>query len=152
MEQTREIEGYEGLYCVSDRGNVYSVKSGCLVTPQRGAYVTLSKNSKATTWRIADLVAKTWVKNVAGLPYVRHKDGIPTHNSARNLEWSIMKDRYLKKSMRRVLQLDMMGGLIRKYNSISDASYMTGVDKASISKCCNEVILNAGGFIWKFEK
>ena len=42
-EQVRDVVGYEGLYGVSNKGNVYSLRSGCLIEGQKGAYVTLSK-------------------------------------------------------------------------------------------------------------
>ena len=38
-EETREVVGYEGLYGVSNKGNVYSLRSGCLIEGQKGAYV-----------------------------------------------------------------------------------------------------------------
>ena len=74
-EQVRDVVGYEGLYGVSNKGNVYSLRSGCLIEGQKGAYVTLSKDGKGKSWRIGDLVAMAWIRNVGGLKYVKHKDG-----------------------------------------------------------------------------
>ena len=51
-EQVRDVVGYEGLYGVSNKGNVYSLRSGCLIEGQKGAYVTLSKDGKGRSWRI----------------------------------------------------------------------------------------------------
>lgn len=39
--------------------------------------------------------------------------------------------------------------LIAVYNSIVEASEITGIDDASISKCVNGDLNTAGGFIWK---
>lgn len=153
-EHTKEIRGYEGLYGVSDKGNVYNLRSGCMVTPSRGAYVTLSKGGEAMTYRVGDLVARSWVRNKWKYKYVVHKDGDIRNNRVDNLEWSEEKEVIRGKSRRdarKVLQIDRLGGLVGKYNSISDASYMSGVDKASISRCCRGSATSAGGYCWRFE-
>lgn len=154
-EQTREISGYEGLYGVSNKGNVYSLRNGCALEANREAYVTLSKGGKIATYRIADLVAREWVANKMRWSYVRHKDGDVRNNRAENLEWCQEKEvvRGCKSKLsRKVLQLDLMGGLVGKFNSVSDASVVTGVDKSSISRCCRGSAMSAGGFRWRFEK
>lgn len=153
-ERTREISGYEGLYGVSNKGNVYSLKSGCALVANREAYVTLSKGGKIATYRIADLVAREWVANKMRWSYVRHKDGDVRNNRADNLEWCQEKEVQrgsANKLARKVLQLDLMGGLVGKYNSIADASLVTGVDKSSISRCCRGSAMSAGGYRWRFE-
>ena len=153
-ERTREISGYEGLYGVSNKGNVYSLKSGCALVANREAYVTLSKGGKIATYRIADLVAREWVANKLRWSYVRHKDGDVRNNRSDNLEWCQEKEVQrgsANKLARKVLQLDLMGGLVGKYNSIADASLVTGVDKSSISRCCRGSAMSAGGFRWRFE-
>jgi hypothetical protein len=153
-ERTRDISGYEGLYGVSNKGNVYSLRSGCALVANREAYVTLSKGGKIATYRIADLVAREWVANKMRWSYVRHKDGDVRNNRADNLEWCQEKEVQrgsANKLARKVLQLDLMGGLVGKYNSIADASVVTGVDKSSISRCCRGSAVSAGGFRWRFE-
>lgn len=153
-EQTREISGYEGLYGVSNKGNVYSLRNGCALEANREAYVTLSKGGKIATYRIADLVAREWVANKMRWSYVRHKDGDVRNNVASNLEWCQEKEVVrgnASKLSRKVLQFDEMGGLVGKYNSISDAALVTGVDKSSISKCCRGSAVRAGGYMWRFE-
>lgn len=153
-ERAKEITGYEGLYAVSNKGNVYSLRTKSCLEARDGAYVTLSKGGKVETYRIADLVAREWVANKLRWEYVRHKDGDIRNNMASNLEWSCEKEVLRGKSSklaRRVLQLDEMGGLVGKYNSVSDASLMCGVDKSSISKCCRGSAVRAGGYMWRFE-
>ena len=154
-EKTREIRGYEGLYGVSTRGIVYNLRTGCMLEPVRGAYVSLSKDGRVVTYRVADLVASEWVRNPWRRPYVIHKDGDIRNNDAMNLEWSEWDDRHnkaiLRENRRKVLQLDMMGGLVAKYNSISDASLATGIDKGRISRCCRGSYELAGGFRWQYE-
>lgn len=151
----KDIVGYEGLYGVSKSGVVCNLRSGSEVTPLRESYVVLSKDSKAKTWRIGDLVARTWIRNVGGLGFVRHKDGDVRNNRVDNLEWCAEKERVRMgrngELKRRVLQLTLMGDLVRKYGSVSDASYASGVDKGSISRCCRGSAVSAGNWRWRFE-
>ena len=151
-EVTREVRGYEGLYGVSQRGIVYNLRTGCMLEPIRGAYVCLSKEGRVTTYRVADLVALEWVRNPWRMQYVVHKDGNIRNNDARNLEWSDVKKKPKRADSIVVLQMDEMGNLLRKFNSISDASTVTGVNKGCISRCCNGSYETAGGFRWRYEE
>lgn len=155
MEKTcvKSITGYDDIYGVSKDGVVWNLKKGWVIEPQRDAYVTLSKNGKLKTWRVADLVAMTWLRNVGGLRYVRHKDGNVRNNSVDNLEWCDRKECRggFSKNTKGVLKLNLMGELVCKYGSVSDASYANGVDKSSISKCCRGLCVSAGGWIWRYE-
>ena len=58
-----------------------------------------------------------------------------------------LKEDYRKKS---VNQFDLKGVLINTFDSISDASKASGVNKSSIAKCCRGERKKAGNFIWKF--
>lgn len=49
-----------------------------------------------------------------------------------------------------VNQFDLQGNLINPFDSISDASKASGVNKSSIAKCCRGERKKAGNFIWKF--
>lgn len=50
-----------------------------------------------------------------------------------------------------VVQISLIDDLIiRKYESIAQASEITGIDRASISKCAKGERKTAGGFIWKY--
>jgi hypothetical protein len=92
-----------------------------------------------------------WIRNVGGLRYVRHKDGDIRHNVVSNLEWCNEREKPVRSDARRVLQLDLMGVLVGKFNSISDAAMVTGVDKGSISRCCRGNAVSAGKYRWRFE-
>lgn len=49
--------------------------------------VVLSKGGKTKTQYVHRLVAGAFIKNPDNLPYVNHRDGIPSNNHAANLEW-----------------------------------------------------------------
>jgi hypothetical protein len=49
-----------------------------------------------------------------------------------------------------IMQFDMEGNFIKEYKSIIEASILTGINKSSIGKTCNQIFKSAGGFKWKF--
>lgn len=55
------------------------------------------------------------------------------------------------KEMKCVVQLDINGIFINKYESIRCANRETGVDRQCISFCCQDKYETAGGFIWMYE-
>lgn len=115
-ERWKEIAGYEGLYQVSNKGNVRSLdrtvsykhpkchKDGrfsylCLkgrkLTPilrKMSNYlsyyqVNLVDKQKTKTTHIHRLVAEAFIDNPDNKPQVNHKDGNGLNNNVSNLEW-----------------------------------------------------------------
>ena len=100
------IPGYPG-YHISKRGRIYSRwdvngkgilnKRYHLKQPhlnKKGRYIIgLSQPGLGTTkWLVHRLVALVYLPNPEGLPYVCHKDNVPTNNSVNNLYWGTQKD------------------------------------------------------------
>lgn len=100
------IPGYPG-YHISKRGKIYSrwdvngkgilSKRYHLKQPhlnKKGRYIIgLSQPGIGTTkWLVHRLVALVYLPNPKGLPYVCHKDNVPTNNSVNNLYWGTQKD------------------------------------------------------------
>ncbi len=100
----RDIEGYEGLYQVSNLGSMKSCdkivkfKNGgkreyksLILKPtvaNTGYFVvSLHKNNKRNLVLIHRLVAKAFIPNPERKPEVNHKNGIKTDNRVENLEW-----------------------------------------------------------------
>lgn len=85
------IPGYEGLYEIDERGNVYSVLRQKQVNahPNSAGYlrVNLYKNGHYKKYFIHRLVAKIFIPNLNGLLVVNHKDANKNNNSVENLEW-----------------------------------------------------------------
>ena len=106
-EQWKTIEGYEGLYEISNTGQVKSLpsivwydnsqghrkrtKQGGILTPKlekSGYYrIGLRKNGAKKFFAIHRLVATAFVPNPDNLPEVNHKDENKLNNRADNLEW-----------------------------------------------------------------
>lgn len=104
MEEWKDIEGYEGLYQVSNEGRVKSLhreiiyKDGRKKTiPEKilhnllsdlGYYhVMLSKNGIPKRYKVHRLVAKAFIPNPNNLLIINHKDENPKNNAVNNLEW-----------------------------------------------------------------
>lgn len=104
-EVWKDVPGYEGLYQVSNLGNVRSLDRH-LVTGDRthfyhgrpisskfgesdssDRYVGLSKNGERKIHRVDVLVASVFIANPDGYRHVRHIDGRLENCRASNLEW-----------------------------------------------------------------
>lgn len=91
MEEWKNIIGYEGLYEVSNKGNVRNVRRNKLLKLLKNKYgyiqVYLYKNGIRTVFTVHRLVAKAFIPNPDNLPEVNHKNENPINNSVNNLEW-----------------------------------------------------------------
>lgn len=102
-EVWRDVEGYEGIYQVSNLGQVYNISTGHMLTPSlRDANtcvtVGLHKNGRSRNVILHRLVAEAFIPNPQKLPYIIHKNGNITDNTAANLEWSARVSTYRKRS------------------------------------------------------
>lgn len=94
-EVWKDIEGYEGLYQVSNLGNVRSLNYGrtgeikLLKQSTDCGYkrVMLYKDGERERYLVHRLVAMTFIPNPDDLPQVNHKDEDKSNNNVNNLEW-----------------------------------------------------------------
>lgn len=94
-EMWKDILGYEGLYQVSNLGDVRSLKyaGGNKVKMLKQATVngykrvSLVKNGKGKNYLVHRLVAIAFIPNPDNLPIVNHKNEDKTNNNVNNLEW-----------------------------------------------------------------
>lgn len=106
MEEWRDIEGYEGLYQVSNEGRVKSLpkewiggngaklrkeetilKSGGTCWNRKYQMVVLCKNGKQKNMKVHRIVAQAFIPNPENKPFINHKDENPENNKVENLEW-----------------------------------------------------------------
>lgn len=87
----KDVVGYEGLYKVSNLGNVKSIRTNKLlcfsISNKRYFRVGLCKNGKRKWSAIHRLVAEAFIPNPNNFPCVNHKDCNKQNNKLTNLEW-----------------------------------------------------------------
>ena len=104
----KDVQGYEGLYQVSNLGRIKSL--GRFVDKLKCHYwqeekilklrkrvdgylnVILSKKGKTKTFSVHRLVAMTFISNPENKPEVDHINAIKTDNSVNNLRWASHKE------------------------------------------------------------
>lgn len=99
MENTeiwKDVIGYEGIYRISDLGNVFIVKSSRLkfvnVANSGYRFAALSKNGKTKNFYIHRLVATHFIPNPENKPYVGHIDNNQINNCQSNLGWCTQQE------------------------------------------------------------
>lgn len=180
VEEWRPIAGYEGLYEVSNLGQVRSVDRVLDIQRKDGINYTRHWNSKIIKcykdrygYLIAPLkkdgiyhsallhriIATAFIPNPYNLPEVNHKDENKTNNDISNLEWCdhLYNTRYgtgqKRSGMKRskpVEQMTLEGLHIRYHKSVKLASKSTGFDKNEISKACRGLRDTFNGYLWRF--
>jgi hypothetical protein len=87
----KDIKNYEGLYQVSNLGNVKNLKTNKILSSNAHKnsykYVQLKKDNKWKQYSIHRLVAISFLPNPNNDPVVNHIDGNVQNNRIDNLEW-----------------------------------------------------------------
>lgn len=165
----KDISGYEGLYQISDEGQVRRIlKSGKIkpVKSREGLYytVSLSKHNVKKSFSVHRLVAETFLEKTEGKTEVNHKDGDKHNNCVDNLEWVTQKENLIHtlevlnhfpfgKPAKKVNCLDAeTGDLVAEFHSISEASRAVGKASArsSITLVCQGYQQTAYGYRWEY--
>ena len=99
MNSYKEIPGTEGVYFAHANGIIYRVKgrSGQMLKSIRPLetkknrhgkdVVRLRVDGKLVTRTVVVIIAKLFIPNPGGKPYVKYKDGDLSNNRSDNLEW-----------------------------------------------------------------
>ena len=150
----KDIKNYEGLYAVTEDGNVWSYKSKKWLVPlnSRGYQrVQLCKDGTRIAYSIHRLVALTYIPNPNNLPQVNHKDEDKTNNSVTNLEWcsADYNNKYgthATCTMKPIYCIE----LDRIFNSSKEAAHTLGFAQCSLSNCLTGRRKTAGGYHWRY--
>ena len=90
----KDINGYKGLYQISNKGNVKSIRKNKILKHQilQGyPVVQLSRFYKRHTYEIHRLVAQAFIPNPNNYPFINHKNEDRADFSIENLEWCNQK-------------------------------------------------------------
>lgn len=166
----KDIENYEGLYQVSNLGNVYSHYSNRLLNPFTNTYgylrVMLTKNGHAMNVAIHRLVGNHFIPNLNELPQINHKDEDKSNNHVSNLEWCTNKynNSYGTKVERtstsnrnrkkvQIGRYSLEGELLQVYNGYREVEE-GGYSISPVWGCCNNKKYHNThkGFKWKLLK
>lgn len=160
IEIFKDIEGYKGLYQVSNLGNVKSLGNGnsnnskekiLKPTKDKKGYLTvdLYKDGKRKIYKVHRLVAKVFIENPNNLPQVNHKDEDKTNNAVENLEFCDAKYNINYGTRNEKISKQLMCLETGKiYTSTREVQKQLGFSHSNISRCCNGKLKQAYGYTW----
>ena len=178
IEIWKDIEGYEGLYQVSNRGRVKSLSRKVTnamfsinehfvkVVDNGNGYksVSLWKDNKGKHFYVHRLVALAFVPNYNGYKYINHKDEDKSNNDVSNLEWCTAKyncnygnhTKKLKKSYilngnnRPIDVYDMNGVFLKTFDCSNDVCRELNIERRSLYSVCQGVVKSSKGYRFAF--
>lgn len=182
QEVWKDIDGFVGLYQVSNLGRIKALKkktkthNGTKTWPERivkpivlhsgYADVGLWRNGTCKRSRVHRLVAYAFCPNDATLfkDQVNHKNENKLDNRAENLEWVTPKENtnfgtcIARRIYGRIAPVDCLdrltGDVLKTFKSQADANAWCGVARndGHISQCCKGMQKTAYGYRWQYHK
>ena len=179
QEIWKDIPGYEGLYQVSNLGNVKSVhwnhsnKIRTIKPFNNNGYwrVVLYKDRMHKKFLVHVLVAKSFIPNPQNKPCVNHIDGNGHNNMISNLEWVTFSENtrhaiahnlrpagcnYQHKKgadnpiSKKVLQTSLDGDFSKLWLCSRDAAQELGFSISLIRRCCRGERKTYKKFHWQY--
>lgn len=176
-EVWKPIPGYEGLYEVSNKGRVKSIKK--VIVDSIGRKRTIHERIRKATQtnkgylrvmlcdskgnnkllRVHRLVAEAFIPNPENKPQVNHKDEDKTNNHVENLEWMTAKEnlnfgtrnaRSAKSRSKPVAQYTKDGKLVKIWQSTREAGRELNISNGNISSVARGMHKTCCGFVWKY--
>lgn len=177
----KDVVGYEGLYKVSDNGNVMSLHYNHKNEPHllkqscgSSGYLHLQiyKGKKCKTVYVHQLVAEAFIPNPHNKQEINHINGNKLDNRLSNLEWATTSENQkhaIRNGLRKpspnsgrfgknnplsktFCQYDLNGNFIREWTGITQTAKEFGVSNTSLRHCLNGKHKTCCGFIWKYKE
>ena len=167
----RDVVGYEGIYEVSDTGEVRTHKNKTTsnqkyknrkwkqrilkqkVTKDNTCRVSLWKDGKEQTWLVHRLVAFAFIPTVLNKNSINHIDGSRLNNNVSNLEWCDHKennnhafDNDLMTSHIKVVLVNKETKEPHYFRSLSKASEFLGCSHGYISLRMKKGLVDMGDY------
>jgi hypothetical protein len=155
IKSSREIPDLPDYFITKD-GKILSSRKNIIrkETIHTNGYIYYQINKKS--YVAHRLVYKTYIGKIKKGYVIDHINGNKTDNRLDNLEMVTSKENTkrwaerTKKCHKSVIQLDIEGNVIEKFQSIKEASEKTGVGRIHIGSVCNGNRITTGGYRWKF--
>ena len=172
-ELWKDIPGYEGLYQVSNLGQVrslnYAKKKGnikLLKSRKSSGYirVTLVKHGKHKCFFVHRLVALCFIENPLNYPIINHKDENKENNRVDNLEWCSFwyntnygsRNEKVAEKLRKheekwvaVNCYNLQGNFIKYYRSMLETK-KDGFNPSGVSHCCRGIAKTHHGYRFEY--
>ena len=129
-------------YMISSLGRMWNKTTKKFITGSNdGRYMRFANAQIGFREAIHRLVAMAFVENPDNKPYVNHIDANTYNNEAVNLEWVTQQENMLhsvsignNSTAKTLSQYDKNGSVINTFNSIKQASRITGIAQTTISR------------------
>ena len=163
----KDVAEYEGLYKVSNKGNIYSIgrkdsrghrRRGRMLSPGHNSHsgypqVGLRKNGVLKMKYIHRLVAETFLPNPEGRPQVNHRDEDKVNNNVENLEWCTSEynntygtriEKVVQARSKKVKATNIKTNEVITFNSTQEAK-LKGFSGGCVSAACRGVYKGRAG-------
>lgn len=165
----KDIEGYEGVYQVSNLGRVKRFETGRILKGVKNEYgyllANLSKNNIRSTKRIHRLVAEAFIPNPQNKPEVNHIDENKLNNDITNLEWVTSKEnlnhgtrneragKAISKSQSiPIIATNLTTGESTEFYSGKECARQLWLDPSNITKVLKGRRKQTGGYTFKYKE
>ena len=159
----KDIENFEGLYQISNKGRVKSLVNNIIMIPNisnRGYYrIDLRKKGKTTRYSLHRLVAKAFIPIPQelldqGYTYdtlqVNHLDENKLNNHYTNLEWCTPQYNSEYSNSKIISQFDLNGNFIQKFTNIKKVARDLNIPSEDITRVCKGILNTSGGYLWRY--
>lgn len=179
IEIWKDIEGYEGLYPVSNMGRIRSLDR---IKPNSGGQiakgkiksivdngngykiVNLYKGGTSRMKYVHRLVAEAFLANTHNYPQINHKDENKNNNKLTNLEWCSSEyncnygnhaqkarlSHIVENRNREIDMYDFCGNLIKTFLCSNDVCKEIGIERRQLYQICKGVAKSWHGYRFAF--